>query len=141
MSQENGPWWTRAPGGAFDELSAEQVLVQRSAVRSIDADQARLERAAVQRLRAGHATIERSAMGSLAVDRGTMTQSTAGLVVARSVAVDESRVGVLISPVVRGEVHTWLDMRSAVAMGVGLVLGKALIAGGRALVRRKLAGR
>jgi len=52
------------------------------------------------------------------------------------VAVDEVHTGILISPVVRGDVHTWLDMRSAVAIGFGMVLGKAVLAGVRALVRR-----
>jgi hypothetical protein len=132
--QDNSSW--RTPGDTGD-IAASQVLVERSAVRSIDADQARLERAAVQRLRAGHATIERSAIGAFRAERATLSQSAAGTVVARSVAMDETHVGVLVSPVVRGDVHTWLDMRSAFAIGLGIVLGRALIAGGRALARRQ----
>ena len=52
------------------------------------------------------------------------------------VAVDEVRTGILFAPVVRGDVHTLLDMRSAVAIGVGMVLGKAALAAVRALARR-----
>lgn len=136
MPDDNASWWPR-PASEEGAVSASQVLVERSAVRSVDADQVRLERAAVQRLRAGHATIERSAVGLLQLDRGTLAQSSAGIVVARSLAADETHIGVLISPVVRGEVHTWLDMRSAVAIGVGIVLGRALLAAVRAGWRRQ----
>jgi hypothetical protein len=138
MPEENGAWWPR-PASEEGAVSASQVLVERSAVRSVDADQVRLERAAVQRLRAGHATIERSAVGMLRMDRGTLAQSSAGVVVARSVAADETHIGVLMAPVVRGEVHTWLDMRSAVAIGLGIVLGRALLGAARAAAHRSKA--
>ena len=49
----------------------------------------------------------------------------------------EVRVGVLVSPVVRGNVRTWLDFRSAVAVGVGIALGRALLAGIRAGARAR----
>lgn len=127
---------SRLSGDRFSSIAAQQVQVDRSAVRAIDAEQVRLERAAVQRLRAGHATVERSAVGSVITSQSTLSQSAAGFVVARSVAVDEARVGVLISPVVRGDVHTWFDMRSAVAVGVGLVLGRTALAAVRAVIRR-----
>ncbi|MFN8506699.1 MAG: hypothetical protein U0547_03940 [Dehalococcoidia bacterium] len=136
MTEENASWWPR-PASEEGAVSASQVLVERSAVRSVDADQARLERAAVQRLRAGHATIERSAVAMLEMERGTLVQSSAGVVIARSVAADETHVGVLVAPVVRGEVHTWLDMRSAVAIGVGIVMGRALLGVARAALRRQ----
>jgi hypothetical protein len=122
----------------MDAVAATHVTVNRSAVRSIDAEQARLEQAAVQRLRATQATLDRSAVGIARLEQGTLRQSTAGIVVARSLACDEVHTAILASPVVRGEVHTWLDLRSAVAIGVGMVLGRAAIAGVRALARRAL---
>lgn len=132
----NGSSSSRLSGDRFDTITATQVSLDRSAVRSIEADQARLERAAVQRLRATHATIDRSAIGSATIARATLQQSSAGIVVARSAACDETRVGILVSPVVRGEVHTWLDLRSAFAVGVGIALTRALIAAGRAFAQR-----
>jgi hypothetical protein len=133
----NGSSTPHASGGRLDTITAEQVQLVRSAVRSIEAEQARLEQAAAQRLRAGHATIERSAIGSATIGQATLQQSSVGIVVGRSVACDEARVGILVSPVVRGHVRTWLDIRSALAVGVGIALGRALLAGTRAAIRHR----
>jgi hypothetical protein len=136
MASGNGSSTSHATGERLDEITATRIIVDRSAVRSLDATEADVERAAVQRLRAGNATITQSAIAFASMEQGTLRQSTAGAVIARSVACDEVRTGVLISPVVRGDVHTWLDMRSAVAIGVGMVLGKTLLAGARSLAQR-----
>ena len=136
MAFENGSSTSRVSNGRYDELSATHLHVERSAVRSLEADQAMLEKAAVQRLRSSQAELNQSSAMFVSFDQGTLRQSTAAVVVGKSVACDQVNTAVLISPVVRGEVHTWLDMRSAVAIGVGMVLGKALLAGARALVRR-----
>jgi hypothetical protein len=95
-----------------------------------------LERAAVRRLHANDITVERSFISVARSERATLTSSAAGMVVARSVACDEVRVGILAAPVVRGEVHTLVDLRSAVAIGLGMALGRALLAGGRGLAGR-----
>lgn len=137
MTHDNGSGTTHT-GNRYDNLSAAHMTVERSAVRSIEADQAMVERSAVQRLRARQVDFRQGGIGIASFDQGTIRQGTAGAVVARSVACDEVRTGILVSPVVRGEVHTWLDMRSAVAIGAGMVLGKALLAGGRALARRAM---
>lgn len=97
-----------------------------------------IERSAIRHVTAEQVDISRSAVAVATFDRGTIRQSDAGMVVGRSVAVDEVRVGVLISPVVRGEVHTLLDMRSAVAIGFGMVLGKLFVSAVRALARKLL---
>ena len=101
-----------------------------------EGDVVRLERAAVQRFRAGQATFERSSVGIATFDRGTIRQSAAGVVVARSLAADQARVGILVSPIVRGEVHTLVDMRSAVALGFGMALGTVVLSTLRAGLRR-----
>ena len=95
-----------------------------------------IDRSAVRRLEADEIDVSRSFVGVAKFENGTIRQGSAGVIAGRSVAVDEVRTGILISPVVRGDVHTWLDMRSAVAIGFGMVLGKAVLAGVRALVRR-----
>ncbi len=95
-----------------------------------------IDRSAVRRLEADEVDVSKSFVGVAKFENGTIRQGSAGVIAGRSVAVDEVRTGILISPVVRGDVHTWLDMRSAVAIGFGMVLGKAVLAGVRALVRR-----
>ncbi len=95
-----------------------------------------LDRSAIRRVAADHVETEKSAIGFASFDRGTIRQSTAGVIVGKSVAVDQVRTGILIAPVVRGDVHTLLDMRSAVAIGFGMVLGKVFLAAVRGAVRK-----
>ena len=105
----------------LEEVAANRFSVDKSAVRSL------------------HATdidSTHSAIGIARFESGTIRQGSAGVIIGRSVAVDEVRTGILIAPVVRGDVHTLLDMRSAVAIGFGMVLGKAFLAGVRALARK-----
>ncbi len=136
MSNGNGSSTTHIAGDHVERLVATHVSMDRSAVRSLEADQAQLTRAAVQRLRASQATIEHSGIGVASFEQGTIRQSNAGVVAARSVACDEVHTFILASPVVRGEVHTWLDLRSAVAIGFGMALGKVLISAIRAAARK-----
>ncbi|MFN0147112.1 MAG: hypothetical protein ACKVT1_11415 [Dehalococcoidia bacterium] len=136
MADGNGSGHSRVSGGRVDRLTATHVEATHAAVGSIESDTARLERAAVQRLRAANAHIERSNVGILNIGQGTLKGSNAGIVVAKSLAADEVRTAVLIAPVVRGEVHTLLDMRSAVAIGFGMALGKVVLSGLRRLGRR-----
>jgi len=105
----------------FDEVTTTRLSLDRSAIRRIQADEV---------------DIHKSAVGIASFDRGTIRQSSAGAVIGRSVAMDEVKTGILISPVVRGDVHTLLDMRSAVAIGFGMVLGKVFLDAIRAAVRR-----
>lgn len=115
---------------------ASELLLERSAVRAVEADVVHLERAAAQRLNAREADVAHSAVAVAVIGQGTIRESTVGVVVAKSLACDDVRTFVLASPVVRGEVHTWLDLRSAVAIGAGMVLAKALLSLLRAGVRR-----
>ena len=92
-----------------------------------------LERAAVRRLHAREFTVSRSFVGVVRAERATLSESNAAVMISRSLACDEVHAGILVSPVVRGEVHTLIDMRSAIAIGLGMALGRALIAGARGL--------
>lgn len=136
MTDPNGSSTAYYAGGRLNDVNATSANVDRASVGSVEADQAHLERAAVRRLHAQQATVDKSAIAFAHIDQATLRESNAGIVIARSVACDQARTGVLISPVVRGEVHTLVDIRSAVAIGVGIVLGRVLIAGVRALGRR-----
>lgn len=108
-------------GERLSDLDGSEVFVDRSAVRGMNA---------------GQASLDRSAIGVASFDQGTIRQSAAGVVVARSVACDEVRTLILASPVVRGEVRTLIDLRTAFAIGFGMAMGKALLFGVRALARR-----
>lgn len=121
MARENGTGTRDYTPEQIEEIAATRVTLDRSAVRSVRADEVE---------------ITKSAVGVASFESGTIRQGSVGVVIGRSVAMDEVHAGILISPVVRGDVHTWLDMRSAVAIGFGMVLGKALLAGVRAVVRR-----
>ena len=125
-----------AEDDGIEELGGAQFHIDRSAVQSVHAGIADIERAAVQRLHATDASIAKSAIGSATFTHGTVSKSMVGVVAGRSVACDEVRTVILASPIVRGEVHTWLDLRAAVAIGVGIALGRALLAGANGLGRR-----
>ncbi len=121
MTRKNGTGTSDFTEDELEEVAANRFSVDKSAVRSL------------------HATdidSTHSAIGIARFESGTIRQGSAGIIIGRSVAVDEVRTGILIAPVVRGDVHTLLDMRSAVAIGFGMVLGKAFLAGVRALVRK-----
>lgn len=139
MAYRDGSSNGHVEGERVERLEATQISVDRSAVRHLHTDEAQVERAAVQRLHSTNAEFTQAAIGKASFDRGTIRQSSAGIVVGRSVAMDEVRTGILIAPVVRGDVHTWLDMRSAVAIGFGIALGRLAIAAVRG-VGRKLVG-
>ena len=124
----------RDPGHGSDPSPIARRL--RALRRPADGDVAHLERAAVQRFRAGNATVDRSGVGVAIIGQGTLQRSAAGVVFARSLACDEVRTGILAAPVVRGEVHTWLDLRTAFALGLGMALGHALIGLARDFSRR-----
>lgn len=121
MAQRNGTAAGYQGEPAEDISATSHLAIDRSAVRRLDADEI---------------DVSKSFVGVATFENGTVRQSSAAVIAGRSVAVDEVRTGILMAPVVRGDVHTWLDMRSAVAIGFGMVLGKAVIAAVRALVRR-----
>lgn len=123
--RENGSISTNGARG--EHIEAAHVSVGRSAVHTVDADQATLENAAVRRLKAGHATIGQSNVGAASFERGTISHSNVGVVAGGSVACEDVRTVILASPVVRGDVHTLVDLRTAVALGFGMAMGKALL--------------
>ncbi len=121
MAHRNGTAAKRMDESVEEVTATTHLSLDKSALRRVDADEV---------------DISKSFVGYASLDRGTVRQGSAGIIAGRSIAVDEVHTGILISPVVRGDVHTWLDMRSAVAIGFGMVMGKALLAAVRALVRR-----
>ena len=130
-----------ADGDSPDEpkrIHADHARVEQSAIRWIDAEEVHADRSAIQRVQATSATLDHSAAGTVSANHATIRQSTVGAVVTRSAACDEVRTGILVSPVVRGDVHTWLDMRTAVAIGIGFFAGKLILDVVRGAIRRVL---
>lgn len=129
------------PGGSdgsesVEWFSVENATVDRSVLAGIESRTANLSRTIVRSLRAEDAELNEGIVMSVSGDRITLRNSSAGIVAGRSVALDGTRVGILASPVVRGDVRTWLDLRTAVAIGVGMMLGRALLSGVGALLRK-----
>lgn len=123
-------------GQRVEWYSTESADIDRSAVNVLETHNATVTRALINRLRAEDADVAQAGIGVATIERGTIRESTAGVIVGRSIACDEVRVGILASPVVRGEVHTWLDLRAAVAIGVGFAIGKLAISAAGALLRK-----
>lgn len=117
-------------------FSIENATVDRSMLAGIEARTANVSRTIVRSLHAEDAELSEGAVLTVSGERITLRSSTIGVVAGRSVACDETRIGILAAPVVRGDVRTWLDLRTAVAIGVGMVLGRALLNGAGALLRK-----
>lgn len=117
----------RENGARSEWFSAEQANVDRSALRFLETNRATLNRSAVSRLGAVDADLSQSAAAAVSAERITLSQGATGVVLARSVACDEARVGILASPVVRGTVHTWFDLRTAFAIGFGMAVGRVVL--------------
>ena len=127
MIESNGVATQRVATESRDETGATFAEVRGSCVGEVETVEATVERSAIRTLRANDATVSQSAVAVVSVERGTVRQSGVGVVIAKGVACDEVRTGILVAPVVRGEVHTWLDLRTAVAIGLGMALGQALL--------------
>lgn len=138
MTHSNGQSHETIGGQRVEWYSSEAADIDRSMIGTLESRSAEVSRSAVSRLQAEEAAFDQAFIGTAVFDRGTLRQSTAGAVAGRSIACDEVRTAVLAAPVVRGQVHTWFDMRSAVAVGVGIVLGKVAIGLIGGLLRRAL---
>jgi hypothetical protein len=136
MPATNGAMTHDIAGVSRETIQVTTATIERSAIGTVDADEATVHLSAVKSLGAERAELTQSAVAVARLQRSTLKQSAAGIVVANGIACDEVRTGVLAAPVVRGEVHTWLDLRTAVAIGVGLALGKALLSLAGYLARR-----
>lgn len=113
----------RTDAHAGDGDAPWRTTVSRARADEVRADEAAVAQSAVLRLEAGTASVDRSAVGTLRARRATVRGSAVAGLAAGSAAIDGARVGVLAAPVVRGDVHAWIDMRAGFALGLGLALG------------------
>ncbi len=109
--------------------------VKRDYAQAVQAEEVSIEQGAVVQLEAASVSMEQSAVAAMRAERATMRDSAVGALATKSAACDGTYVGVLASPVVRGEVHTWLDLRTAFAVGLGLAVGTFALSLGRGFVR------
>lgn len=109
---------------AIGDVRAHEVEIEQSAVRSVHAEEFEAEQSAVLFARAGTAEIENSAVGIL---------------VAREVEAESLTAAFVLAPVVRGNVRTLFDLRTAFAMGAGYFVARRTL---RAIgdVRRAVTG-
>ena len=112
--------------------------VKRDYAQVVQAEEVSVEQGVIVQIEAKAASIEQSAVAAMRAERAIMRDSAVGALATRSAACDGAYVGVLASPVVRGEVHTWLDLRTAFAVGLGLAVGSFALSLGRGFVRRLL---
>ena len=109
--------------------------IKRDYAQAVQAEEVSIEQGMVALLEADAVSMEQSAVVAVRTERATLRDSAAGVVATKSAALDGTYVGVLASPVVRGEVHTWFDLRTAFAVGLGLAVGSFALSLGRGMLR------
>ena len=114
--------------GSTEDQTAAHVSVDRSAVRLLNASVANLDRSAVQRLAAESVIAENSAVAVANASTVELRQSAVGIAAGDYVRVEDSKVFLLLAPRVSGNVRAVLTAPAALALGVGIVLGRALVA-------------
>jgi hypothetical protein len=138
MAHSNGFSAAHETSERSEHVSVTHASIGKTNVHTVEADRARVERAAVRRFRALHATVDHSTIAFATIEQqATIRQSTAGVIIGNSIACDEVRTVVLASPVVRGEVHTLIDLRTAFALGLGMALGTWMLGVVRGAGRRR----
>ena len=109
--------------------------IRRDYAQAVQAEEVSIEQGAVVRLEAEAVSMEQSAVAAMRAERATMRDSAVAALATKSAALDGAYVGVLAAPVVRGDVHTWLDLRTAFAVGLGLAVGSFALSLGRGMLR------
>ena len=108
-------------------IVAGEVAVRAGAVRSVNAGEATITASAVQRVQGDAVELERSAVGIAGGLQVEVQDSSALGVAGREVRLERVRTVFLLAPRVQGEVRTVFDWKSAVAIGVGIVLTRRLL--------------
>lgn len=110
-----------------DEVVAGEVSVRASAVRSVSGGEVEIEQSAVQDVRGEEVELEQSAAVRVTGERVEVKDSAVAAVVSRTVEAHNVRSFLLIASEIKGEVRTVFDWKSAVAVGVGIVLTRRLL--------------
>tara|TARA_Y100000590_G_scaffold451616_1_gene593299 strand:+ start:437 stop:823 length:387 start_codon:yes stop_codon:yes gene_type:complete len=109
--------------------------IRRDYAQAVQAEEVSIEQGVVVQLEAKSVSVEQSAIAAIRAERTTMRDSAAAVLATKSAACDGTYVGVLAAPVVRGDVHTWFDLRTAFAVGLGLAVGSFALSLGKGMLR------
>ncbi len=110
-----------------DSIVAGEVSVRATAVRSISAGEVDIKQSAVQRVTGDDIEIEQSSVALVTGARIELEGGSSFVVVGRDIHMKKVNTVLLLAPRVRGEVRTVFDWKSAVAVGVGVVLTRRLL--------------
>ena len=108
-------------------VSGESVEIAQSAVGTVSGSVVSIRQSLVRQLTAERATVSQSSMASARAQRLELRESAAFLAIGRDVAMEGGRVLLLLSPRVSGQVAATFTLPAAFAMGLGFVLGRALL--------------
>lgn len=109
------------------QISGESVEVVQSAVGSVTGATVSLRQSAVRQLAAEQASLTESAAGLVRGHEVGLRESAALVAFGQSVSVEGSRVAFLLSPRVSGPVTAVFTLPAAFALGVGFVVGRAVL--------------
>jgi len=94
---------------------------------SVSGNDVEIEQSAVRDLHGDDVEIEQSALAVARAHRFDIRGSTAGLLIGRHVHARDVNTLLLLTPSLRGSVRTVIDLRTAFAFGLGIVLGRRLL--------------
>ena len=110
-----------------EHVSGESVEVAQSAVGTVNGSVVSLRQSLARQLTAEQATVTQSSIAAARAQRLELRKSAAFLAIGRNVSMEGGRVLFLLSPRMSGEVAATFTLSAAFAMGLGSVLGRALL--------------
>jgi hypothetical protein len=110
-----------------ESIVAGEVSVRASVVRSVSGGEIEIEQSAVQQAHGDEVEVEQSAVLQLSGTHVDVDDSVVGAVIARKVEARNVRTVFLVASQFKGDVRTVFDWKSAVAIGVGIVLTRRLL--------------
>ena len=110
-----------------EHVSGESVEIAQSAVGTVSGNVVSLRQSLARQVTAERATVSQSSMAAARAQRLELRESAAFLAIGRNVSIVGSRVLFLLSPRMSGQVAATFTLPTAFAMGLGFVLGRALL--------------
>ena len=108
-------------------VSGEIVEVSQSSVAFVSGTTVSLRQTLVNRLEAERAVLSQSCAVFSRAQQIELQKSAVGLMVGQSVSAEDSRVVFLFAPRVTGPVRATFTLPAAFALGVGIVLARAVV--------------
>ncbi len=118
---------TRMRESSADHVSGGQVSMFQSAARRVETSALHMEESAAALVRAGSVEADDSSIALATARRLTVSESNASILVGQEVQAEDVRVGLLLAARVEGSVRTLFSPRTALAFGMGIGAGFALL--------------